>query len=114
SRQGFKFEGDAINFDYITGSLMAKLYLQQGINFEVGPWLSYLLAVNPNSTVMDENTISLSDLKGGKDAGIAVGIGFDFKSGLMVGARYQLGLSDMAGNLPWQNRVIAISLGWKF
>lgn len=114
SRQGFLLDGDPITFNYITVPVMVKLYLYQGFNFEIGPWIGYLLAVNPNSTVIDENNIKLSDLKGGKDAGVAVGFGYDFNSGLMVGARYQHGLSDMAGNLLWTNRVIAISLGWKF
>ena len=114
SRQGFAVNGAAVNFDYITVPLMVKLYLFQGLNFEIGPWISYLLAVNPNSTVIGGNRIQLSDLKGGKDAGIAVGVGYDFNFGLVAGARYQHGLSDVANNLLWANRVIAISLGWKF
>ena len=114
SRQGFAVNGEKINFDYITVPLMVKLYVSEGFNFEIGPWVSYLLSVNPNSTVLDGNNIQLSDLKGGKDVGLAVGIGYESDWGLVVGARYQHGLSDMANNLSWKNTVIAISLGWKF
>ena len=114
SRQGFALNGNAISFSYITIPVIVKLYLYQGFNFEIGPWVSYLLAVSPNTTTINGNNIKLSDLKGGKDAGIAVGAGYDFNFGLVVGARYQHGLSDMANNLLWTNRVIAISLGWKF
>ena len=114
SRQGFLLNDDRVNFDYITLPLMIKLYLYQGFSFEFGPWISYLLAVNPNSTTISGSNIKLSDLKGGKDAGIAAGIGYDFDFGLTIGARYRHGLSDMASNLLWTNRVISISLGWKF
>jgi len=114
SRQGFSVNGEKINFDYITVPLMIKLYAYQGLNFEFGPWVSYLLTVSPDATAIDGRNINLSDLKGGKDAGIAVGAGYDFNFGLIVGARYLHGLSDMAGNLLWKNQVIAVSLGWKF
>ena len=114
SRQGFAVNGEKINFDYITVPLMVKLYVYEGFNIELGPWVGYLLSVNPTSTSIDGNNIQLSDLKGGKDVGIAAGIGYESGLGLVVGARYQYGLSDMAGNLQWKNTVIAISLGWKF
>ena len=114
SRQGFAVDGEKINFDYIIVPLMIKLYVYEGFNVELGPWVSYLLSVNPNSTVIAGNNIQLSDLKGGKDVGLAAGIGYESDLGLVVGARYQYGLSDMAGNVAWTNQVIAISLGWKF
>ena len=114
SRQGFKVNGNAVNFDYITFPLLFKLYVYQGLNIEMGPWISYLFAVNPSSMEIGDKRITLSDLESGKDAGIAAGIGYDFNSGLVLGARYQHGLSEMANNLLWTNRGFAISLGWKF
>ena len=114
SRQGFAVNGDRINFDYITVPLMIKLYAYEGLNFEFGPWISYLLTVSPDTKAIDGNNIKLSDLKGGKDTGIAVGAGYEFNYGLVINARYLHGLSDMANNLQWTNRVISVSLGWKF
>ena len=114
SRQGFSLYGNDVIFNYITVPFLAKLYLYQGFNLEVGPWFGYLFGVDPNSTVISDNNIQLSGLKGGKDAGVAAGIGYDFKFGLVIGARYQHGLSDLASNLLWTNRNIAVSLGWKF
>jgi len=116
SRQGFIFDGNAVNFQYITVPLMAKLYLRD-FNIEIGPWISYLFSISPSSTQLDEYNVALSDLKGGKDVGVAVGVGYDFDLDfivLTIGARYHYGLSDMANNLQWKNRVIAISLGVKF
>jgi len=114
SRQGFAVKGSAVHFSYITIPLMVKLYVFQGFNVEMGPWFSYLMAVKPNAQEIEGINYKLSGLKGGKDAGIAVGAGFDSNFGIVAGARYQYGLSDMAGNLLWANRVIQIYAGWKF
>ena len=113
SSQGFKVANDVVGLQYLTLAIMPRFY-EKGIYFEVGPWLSFLLASKPDLIEIDESRIALSDLKGGKDAGIAIGLGYELDLGLVVGARYMLGLSDMAKNLPWKNRVIAISVGWKF
>ncbi|MDR0796500.1 MAG: outer membrane beta-barrel protein [Tannerella sp.] len=114
SRQGFTVDGRKIAFDYITVPLMIKMNVYEGVNIELGPWISYLFSVSPNAISIDRNTIRLSDLKSGKDVGVAAGIGYEAKLGWVAGVRYQHGLSDMAGNLPWINRNIALSLGWKF
>lgn len=114
SRQGFAVNGHAINLDYVVGLLMLKVHVYQNIHVEVGPFASYLLSVSPSSTVISEKNIKLSDLKGGKDVGAAVGLGYDFTFGLTAGARYLYGFSDVANNLYWTNNVIAVSLGWRF
>jgi len=120
SNQGFVVNGNAINFNYITIPLMLKLNLGKtdskgNFNFEFGPCFSYLITVAPNWAVIgDEYDIKLSDLTKGKDIGISAGIGYETGFGLVVGARYNQGLSDMANNLQWKNSVIALSLGWKF
>jgi hypothetical protein len=122
SRAGFKNNGNAVILKYITLPVMAKFYFG-GFNLELGPYVSYLAAVSPGSTqvTIEEADfyskaadIKLSDLKNGTDIGVAAGIGYDFDSGLTIGARYNQGLSDMAKNLQWKNSVAAISLGFKF
>ena len=114
SRQGFTFDGNSYNFDYLTLPVMLKLYVTKDVNIEAGPFFSYLLGVSPNSTVIGGAQIALSDLKGGLDAGLGIGAGFEMKSGLTVGARYLLGLANMDENLSWKNNVVALSLGWLF
>lgn len=114
SRQGFTLDGESVNFDYLTIPVMAKVYFTKALNIEVGPYFSYLLSVSPNSMVIDGAQIATSDLKGGMDAGLAVGVGYETKFGLTVGARYNIGMSEMAKNLQWKNNVIAISVGWLF
>jgi hypothetical protein len=114
SRQGFAVDGEAVQLSYITVPVLAKYYPTKEISIEAGPYFSYLLSVSPASTVIDGAEIPLSDLKGGKDAGLAFGVGYEFAKGLNLSARYNLGISDVANNIKWKNNVIAISVGWFF
>jgi len=114
SRQGFTANGTAINLDYITLPILAKYYATKAFSIEAGPFFSYLLSVSPNSTVIDGAAITLSKLQQGKDAGLAVGLSYEFSKGLNLSTRYNLGMSDVSNNLKWKNSVIAISIGWLF
>ena len=114
SRQGFEAKGTVVDFDYLVGLLMLKLHVLKDLYIEFGPHASYLLSVSPTSVVFSEKNIQLSNLEGGKDVGTVIGIGYDFNFGLIAGARYQSGVSDVAHNLFWTNKVITISLGWRF
>ena len=114
SRQGFSFGGEKVNFDYISIPLMVKMHVYEGLYIDVGPYISFLLSVNPDETVIFKNTIQLSDLKGGKDVGAAFGVIYEDRLGWIVGARFQHGISNMANNLSWMNQVLSLSVGWKF
>ena len=101
--------------DYLTLPIMFKIYIFKGLNIEAGPYLSYLLSVTPESLSIDNGPkMVLSDLQGGLDAGLCFGIGMETKFGLTFGARYTLGLSDLASNLDWRNQILSLSVGWKF
>ena len=114
SQQGFKVNEDACNFSYFTLPILLKIYVFNGLNIHAGPYFSYLLGVSPESININGPTVVLSDLKGGSDAGICLGAGFDTKMGLTIGARYALGFSDLAGNFAGKNRVVSVSVGWMF
>jgi len=58
--------------------------------------------------------IPLSALKGALDYGAVANLSVEFKTGMIFDVRYNYGLNKLAGNLPWQNRNVAVSLGWKF
>lgn len=114
SMQGFSVDDERINFSYLTLPIMAKLYIAKGFNIEAGPYFSYLISASPGSTVIDGAQIDISGLEGGLDIGAGLGLGYETKSGLTIGARYNIGFSEMAKNLQWKNNVIAISVGWLF
>ena len=129
SKQGFVNDGSAINFHYITLPLMAQFYVNKNSDsgnffyFELGAYFSYLMSVTPNSMALTigeydffskQIEINLLDLEKGKDIGVAVGAGYEFDFGLVIGVRYNYGLSDMSKNLLWKNSNGVISLGFKF
>jgi hypothetical protein len=114
SRQGFAVDGEAIGFDYLTLPVMAKLYVTKDLNIEAGPYFNYLLNTSPSTTVIDDAQISLADLKSKVGIGVGIGAEYETRLGLTVGARYNLGLTDMADNLKWKSNAIAISVGWLF
>jgi hypothetical protein len=114
SRQGFAVNGEAVSFDYIALPVMAKLYVTKDFNIEAGPRFAYLFGTSPETTVVDGTQIALSEIEGGIDVGLAFGAEYETQWGLTIGARYTLGLSNMANNLMWKNSVISLSAGWFF
>lgn len=114
SRQGFGFKDEAINLDYICVPVLAKYYATKELSIEAGPYMGYLMSTNPEVKNFDGTEINLDDLTGGLDAGVAFGIGYEMSNGLTFGARYNLGLSEVAENLAWKNNVIAFSVGYLF
>ena len=114
SRQGFKIDDTSYSLDYLMLPILFKVYIANSFHLEAGPYFSYLAGVRPEFVTIDLSKGNLTDLKGGKDAGLCVGVGFDTSKGITFGARYMFGLSALANNLPWKNRVISVSVGWVF
>lgn len=114
SRQGFAVDGEAVGFDFLTLPLMAKLYVTKSLSIEAGPSFSYLLGVSPETTVIDDAQITLGGLKSKAGVGAGVGLEYENRMGLILGARYNLGLTDMANNLKWKNNAVFVSAGWLF
>lgn len=114
SMQGFSVNGDRVNFSYLTLPVMAKIYITKSVSIEAGPYFSYLLNAAPSTTVIDRAQIDLDGLAGGLDAGAGIGLGYETEFGLTLGARYNMGLSEMANNLRWKNNVMSVSIGYLF
>jgi len=121
SRQGSKFSFNAqnleTNFDYINVPVMLKLYTVAGLNLQIGPQFGFLSkaggdVINNLSTVVP----AAKDLYKKSDLSLAVGLGWDLPFGLMVEARYNLGLQAIQNNPlldATKNQVIQVSLGYK-
>jgi len=114
SSQGFSFDGDSYSFNYLTLPIMLKLYVTNEFNLEIGPYFGYLVGVSPDFALIDRANIDLSSFTGGLDTGLGIGAGYQMKSGLTIGARYLLGLSNMSNDYEWKNNVISVSVGWLF
>ena len=118
----FKVDNFEANFDYINVPIILKLYLAAGLNLQVGPQFGFLSTselINTTTNVKDpQSAKSLFDKK--SDLSVAIGAGWDLPFGLTLDARYNLGLADVqlkpstTAPLDFKNKVIQISLGYKF
>lgn len=117
SRQGSKLDVTSVDFDYLNIPVMLKLYLAAGLNLQVGPQFGFLnktagelLDINGDPVVAAKSLFKKSDLS------LAAGVGWDLPFGLMVEARYNLGLQAIQNNPlldATKNQVFQVSLGYK-
>jgi len=110
SRQGFVNQEDKgnlnINFDYVKGCMLFQIRMGRswGLLFDFGPYVGYLLSVNPEYATFNGDIITLSDLQGGMDAGGALGARI-FAGRFSFGARCHVGLLELRKDLQWTNMV---------
>ena len=88
SMKGFKVEDNALSLSYIDIPIMANYQLESGLNFELGPYVGFLLAADAEGTDVKEGMESV-------DFGIGLGLGYRLENGLGFGARYNLGLATL-------------------
>lgn len=114
SNQVVKSDGGDVKMNYIQVPIMLKVYPTSALSFEVGPEFSYLLSTSPDTMAADGAEMKVGDCKG-LIMGVGVGATYELDFGLVIGARYSLGLTDMAKNLKWKNSGnIQVALGWLF
>lgn len=122
SRQGDmgKSHGDKMwwRVNYLNIPVLAKFYVWEGISVDLGPQFGF--ALNGKSKVKSGGTVVKTDADylNTLDVSFAMGLSYDFDMGLVLSARYNLGLTNVfekdkfGGNN--QNRVFQLSAGWKF
>ena len=139
SRQGQTFTFNSkdynSNYDYVNIPIMIKFYLAAGFNLQAGPQFGFLAsskgAVINNFNSSNPSVSTGQDLKNfmkSSDVSIGVGFGWDLPLGLNVGARYNIGLSDInkytgnqappnqvssLGTSQAKNQVIQVSVGYR-
>ncbi len=94
-----------INFSYVTVPVLAKFYLiTDKLSLEAGPQFSFLV----NENVSDQFESKSFDF-----AAVG-GLGFNFTENIFAQARYVAGLTDTTKDAEIKNRVIQISVGYRF
>src|SRR5690606_9650619 len=100
-----------IKNDYINVPIMAKYYFIEGFSVELGPQIGFLMKSEAES---GDKTTDTKDAYKSIDFGLGVGLAYDMPMGLFVGARYNLGLSDIRENTnvgdTTKNGVIQVSV----
>lgn len=88
---------NSFNLNYIQLDLPFT-YKLNGVDLQAGPYLGYL--VNANTKVQNESTLVVTQLDKSNynnlDAGLLFGLNFRLSNNLYLGARYGLGLVNIA------------------
>lgn len=94
-----------INFSYVTVPVLAKFYLiTDKLSLEAGPQFSFLV----NENVPDQFESKSFDFSA------VGGLGFNFTENIFAQARYVAGLTDTTKDAEIKNRVIQVSVGYRF
>lgn len=119
-----------LNLDYITLPIFAKFNVYKGFSLEVGPQLGYILRSEIENETLTSGfivpqtlTVENTDIKediNNFDFGMAFGSSYELNNGLLLQARYVLGLTEVFKNnnhtasTDLKNAVFQISVGYKF
>lgn len=114
SYQTVKSDGGDIKMNYIQLPVMLKFYPLSLLSVEAGPEFSYLFSTSPEFVTVDEKIIRVGKCQG-LNVGVGIGLAYEFRTGLTLGTRYSIGLTDMAKNLKWKNSGnFQVTVGWLF
>lgn len=100
------------NLDYVHVPLMFKYYLTNGIAIEAGPQAGFLMNSDMKFSDLDPDSPKFNDF----DFSVNVGLSINLPLNLMISARYNAGLTNVVdhADVDWKNRVMQLSLGYRF
>lgn len=111
SGQGYDFDKNMVELNYLNVPLMGKYYILKGLSLEAGPQIGFLLSAKSESINVKDSFKSI-------DFGANLGIGYKLDNGLNFGARYNIGLSDInnvdISKDKFKNGVLQVSIGYFF
>lgn len=113
-----------LKLGYLNVPLMFKFYAAESFFIEAGPQVGFLMSAKADWE-MSGGGVNLSGDEDVKDeyksidVGLNFGLGYNFTENLSVGARYNLGLSNIADvedsdDFKMNNSVIQVSVGYRF
>ena len=105
------------NLNYLNVPLMIQFKSDGGFYGEAGPYVGFLLSGKYKQNVSGVKSESdIKDYFKSTDLGAALGIGYMMKSGFGIGARYNMGLSNIydASSLELKNRFWQLNLLYTF
>jgi len=101
--------------DYINVPILAKFYVLDNLSVNIGPQFGFLVNDDVKLKSGSSSTTFGTDTKG-FDFSVAMGLNYTIMNHLDITARYNLGLTDVYGDLRDTNRngVIQVGLGYRF
>ena len=122
SQKGVKFESGGstakVRLSYLDIPLLLRVKTQ-GLFFEAGPQVGFLLAQKNEVTLSGYGSNSNSSTDGTRkvDIGYIAGVGYQLPQGLEFGIRYNGGISDLADHstdMKQRNSVFQLQVGYLF
>lgn len=97
---------DDLGIDYLRIPVMAKYYVMEGLSLQAGPEIAFKVSADD---LIDEGTKSM-------DFGLGAGAAYELPMGLFFDVRYNLGLSDISDDGPFEikNTGFQVGAGWRF
>ena len=108
-----KLGSQGFGINCIEVPVLAQLYVTPTLAVEAGVTMVKMLSGTPTELTYDGATYSLGEIKGG-DVTPTVGICYKNPSGIMIDARYNLGLSPLAGNFDTKVSSFVVSFAYLF
>ncbi|MGL5562437.1 MAG: porin family protein [Tannerellaceae bacterium] len=101
--------------DYISVPILAKFYATQGLSFGIGPQVAFRVKADAGSGTFGNNE-TLKDITNPVELAAAVGAAYDFPIGIVLDARYTIGVTKAFKADYWDehNSVFQFSVGYKF
>lgn len=123
SQRSIKTDIEDLNFSCLEVPVLAQYYISPSFSIEVGPTFVTTLSSSPDEIFIpnfEETSTSITDLtiKTGEikafDVMLSAGVGYKHRSGFTASARYNLGMSELAGNFAGKVSTVSVSIGWLF
>lgn len=117
TRSGFKADNEKITGDYICVPLSLQYYPISNLYAELGVEMCMNIGLSPSSTQINGLNMDLSNHKA-NDFKIGIGAGYIHKFNnigpIGISAKYLIGTSKFAENLPWKGNQLRISVFYRF
>lgn len=123
SAQGFSADGTLggmeytaeYKMDYIQVPILAKLYLVNGLNFQIGPQVGFRINESVEfDTDLGESSEDFNSEENDINLGLAAGLEYKFDGGFFIQGRYNYGFSKIYENTDAHNSVIQAGIGFMF
>lgn len=100
------------NLDYVNVPLIFKVYLTNSLAIEAGPQAGFLTSSKMSFADLDPESPKFNDFNFSVNVGLSLNLPFS----LMLSARYNAGFTEVIDHpdVDWKNRVMQLSLGYRF
>ena len=121
SAQGTKYDDSdgfdgKFKFDYLNIPIMAKVEVTEGLSVEAGPQIGFLLSAKDEyESASESGEDDVEEFFKSTDIAVGLGVSYAMETGLYVGARYNLGVTDIwdiDSGITNQNGVFQLSVGY--